>query len=171
MQRYHSAAEETDNGRGLSGEGKFGEPCKLRVIFVCAGDSSRALMAEIWANRLGKGWIEAQSATSDSPENNPRALAVMREAGIELVDRQPSPLTPELLAWANLVVTIRGPTDGPSPTLPSWIRENHWPLNNPAGATGAEEEIMREFRITRDIIRTCVTSLIVGQHAQDATRR
>jgi arsenate reductase len=171
MQRHDTVTEEMDNGRGLSGEEKFETLRILRVLFVCAGDSSRVLMAESWANHLGDGWIEALSATTGPQENNPRALAVMREAGLEPVDRRPARLTPEMLAWANLVVTIRGHADDPCPALPSWIRKNHWPLNNPAGATGAEEEIMREFRVTRDIIRTCVTSLIAGRRAREAARR
>ena len=166
MLRHNNDTEQMDNGRGLPGQEKIGASGKLRVIFVCAGDSSRVLMAESWANHLGDGSIEARSATTGAHENNPRALAVMREAGLELVERRPARLTPEMLAWANLVVTIRGHTDDPCPTLPSWIQKNHWPLNNSAGATGAEEEIMREFRVTRDIIRTCVTSLIVGRRTR-----
>lgn len=172
MQRHNNtAAEQTDNERGLFGNKKFATSGKLRVLFVCAGESSRVLMAEGWANHLGNGWIEALSATTGPHENNPRALAVMREAGLEPVDRRPARFTSEMLAWANLVVTIRGPTDDPCPALPSGIQKNHWPLNNPAGATGAEEEILREFRVTRDIIRTCVTSLIVERRTREAGYR
>ncbi len=84
----------------------FATPHKARVVFVCAGDSSRSLMAEGWANRLGGCWIEARSADTDPHNNNPRALAVMREADVDISQRTPVLLSPEILAWANLVVTI-----------------------------------------------------------------
>lgn len=161
----------TADDPGFSAGKPFGLARKARVLFLCAGDSSRSLMAEGWANRLGGDWIEARSADLEPHAINPRAIAAMCEAEVDISRLTPARLTPELLAWASLVVTIRGQVDGPCPTLPAWVRKNHWPLNDPARARGAEEEIAQFFRAARDTIRTCVTSLIVEQRARDATRR
>ncbi len=168
---HRDTAPPTANGPGFSAGNQFGVARKARVLFLCVGDSSRSLMAAGWANRLGGDWIEARAADRDPQAINPRAIAAMREAEVDISRLAPARLTPELLAWASLVVTIRGEADGPCPTLPAWVRKNHWPLNDPARARGAEEEIAQVFRAARDIIRTCVTSLIVEQRTRDASRR
>ena len=163
---------ETVNGPAFPGEDGFAAPRKTRVVFLCAGDSSRSLMAEGWANHLGGGWIEARAAVTGRHDAAPRALAVMSEAGVDLSPRPPSHITPEILAWAHLVVTICGRDEALTcPALPPWVRKNHWPLNDPAKATGTEQETLQAFRLTRDILRTCVTSLIVERRTRETARR
>lgn len=172
MQLQNTAPVGTDDGPMFPGGNGLATPRKARVVFLCTGDSSRSLMAEGWANRLGGCWIEARAADTDPHDNNPRAVAVMREVDMDISLRMPARLTPEILAWANLVVTICARDEERiCPGLPPWVRKNHWPLNDPAKATGAEEQIMQAYRATRDIIRTCVTSLIVERRIRETARR
>jgi arsenate reductase len=162
----------TVNGPVFPGQDGIAAPRKMRVVFLCAGDSSRSLMAEGWANHLGGSWIEARAAVTGRHDTIPRALAVMSESEVAMSPQPPSRITPEILAWANLVVTICGREEALTcPALPPWVRKNHWPLNDPAKATGTEQETLQAFRLTRDILRTCVTSLIVERRTRETARR
>ena len=135
---------------------------KIRVLFLCTGNSCRSQMAEGWANRLGHEWLEARSAGIEAHGKNPRAIAVMREAGVDISHQESTRVTPEMLAWADLVVTVCGHADEHCPVLPSGVQKKHWPLEDPAKATGTEEQIMAKFRATRDEVRGRAEGLIGG---------
>jgi arsenate reductase len=119
-------------------------------------------MAEGWANHLGKDWVEAGSAGIEAHGKNPRAIAVMREAGVDISHQESTRVTPEMLAQADLVVTVCGHADEHCPVLPPGVQKKHWPLEDPAKATGTEDEIMAKFRATRDEIKSRVEGLIGG---------
>lgn len=161
MQLRKNATSETRAVHEFSGEEKPGTPRKARVLFLGTGNAGRSRMAEGWANHLGNGWIEARSAGIEAHGKNPRAVAMMREVDVDISHRESTRLTPELLEWADLVVTVSKQADESCPALPRGTRKNHWPLNDPAGATGTDEKIMQVFRASRDTTRTCVTSLIM----------
>ena len=65
-----------------------------------------------------------------------------------------------MLAAADYMVTVCGHADEHCPVLPSHIRKEHWPLSDPAKATGSEEEVMAVFRAARDDIKQRVADLI-----------
>ena len=135
---------------------------KTRVLFLCTGNSCRSQMAEGWANHLGAEWLDARSAGIEAHGKNPRAIAVMREAGVDISHQESTRVTPEMLAWADLVVTVCGHADEHCPVLPPGVQKKHWPLEDPAKATGTEDEIMAKFRVTRDEVRGRVKDLIGG---------
>jgi arsenate reductase (thioredoxin) len=135
---------------------------KIKVLFLCTGNSCRSQMAEGWANHLGRGRVEAMSAGIEAHGKNPRAIAVMREAGVDISRQESTRVTPEMLAQADLVVTVCGHADEHCPALPPGVQKKHWPLEDPAKATGTEEEIMAKFRATRDEVRRRVDDLIGG---------
>ena len=135
---------------------------KVKVLFLCTGNSCRSQMAEGWANHLGSEWLEAQSAGIEAHGKNPRAIAVMREAGVDISGQESTRVTPEMLAWADLVVTVCGHADEHCPVLPPGVQKKHWPLEDPAKATGSEEEIMAKFRATRDEVKSRVEGMIGG---------
>ncbi len=132
----------------------------MNVLFLCTGNSCRSQMAEGWAHHLGGDWLAAQSAGIESHGQNPRAIEVMREAGVDISQQESTRLTDELLASADYLITVCGHADENCPVLPAGIRKEHWPLNDPAKATGSEGEIMSAFRESRDDIRRRVTKLI-----------
>ncbi|MDH3514479.1 MAG: arsenate reductase (thioredoxin) [Gammaproteobacteria bacterium] len=135
---------------------------KVRVLFLCTGNSCRSQMAEGWANHLGGKWLEASSAGIEAHGKNPRAIAIMREAGVDISRQESTRVTPEMLPQADLVVTVCGHADEHCPVLPPGVQKQHWPLEDPAKATGTEEQIMARFRTTRDEIRNRVEGLIGG---------
>jgi len=117
-------------------------------------------MAEGWAHHLGGDWLAAQSAGIESHGQNPRAIEVMLEAGVDISQQESTRLTDEMLASADYLVTVCGHADENCPALPAGIRKEHWPLNDPTKATGSEGEIMTVFRESRDDIRQRVAELI-----------
>jgi len=135
---------------------------KARILFLCTGNSCRSQMAEGWANHLGAEWLEAISAGIEAHGKNPRAIAVMREAGVDISRQESTRVTPEMLAQADLVVTVCGHADEHCPVLPPGVQKKHWPLEDPAKATGTEEQIMAKFRATRDEIKSRVEGMIGG---------
>ncbi len=117
-------------------------------------------MAEGWANYLGGEWLEAKSAGIEAHGKNPRAIAVMREAGVDISRQESTRVTSDMLAQADLVVTVCGHADEHCPVLPAGVQKKHWPLEDPAKASGTEHQIMAKFRATRDDIRAGVEELI-----------
>ena len=132
----------------------------MRVLFLCTGNSCRSQMAEAWARALGDDGLEFQSAGIEAHGKNPRALQVMQEAGIDISGQESTRLTDAMLDWAERVVTVCGHAEEHCPVLPPGTRKEHWPLDDPAKATGSDVEIMAVFRASRDDIRERVLNLI-----------
>jgi arsenate reductase len=65
-----------------------------------------------------------------------------------------------MLDRADVVVTVCGHADEVCPALPPGVRKLHWPLTDPAKATGSEDEIMAAFRATRDEVEWRVRQLL-----------
>jgi arsenate reductase len=136
------------------------KPHPLRLLFLCTGNSCRSQMAEGWVNHLGGGRVIAESAGIEAHGKNPRAITVMREAGVDISGQESSRVTDDMVVRADIVVTVCGHADEHCPVLPPGVKKLHWPLSDPAKASGTDEEIMRVFRATRDEIRARVTGLI-----------
>ncbi|MDD3449741.1 MAG: arsenate reductase (thioredoxin) [Gammaproteobacteria bacterium] len=135
-------------------------PHKTRILFLCTGNSCRSQMAEGWGRALGGGRFECRSAGIEAHGRNPRAIAVMAEAGVDISGQESTRLTEEMLAGVDLVVTVCGHADEHCPVLPAGTRKEHWPLSDPARATGTEAEVTAVFRATRDEVRGRVADLL-----------
>lgn len=131
-----------------------------RILFLCTGNSCRSQMAEGWARALACPQIEARSAGIEAHGKNRGAIAVMKEAGIDISKQESTRLMPEMLDWADYVVTVCGHADEHCPVVPPGTRKQHWPLDDPAKARGSEDEIMAVFRATRDEIERRVRALV-----------
>jgi arsenate reductase (thioredoxin) len=132
----------------------------MRLLFLCTGNSCRSQMAEGWARRLGCDRLEVRSAGIEAHGKNPRAIAVMAEAGVDISGQESTRLTDAVLTWADYVVTVCGDADEQCPVLPAGTRKEHWPLDDPAKAGGTEEHILAVFRATRDEVRRRVQDLV-----------
>ena len=132
----------------------------FNILFVCTGNSCRSQMAEGWLRALAGDRFGADSAGIEVHGQNPRAITVMREAGVDISGQQSTLLGDAQLKWADLVITVCGHADETCPMLPPGTLKEHWPLEDPARATGSEDEIMQAFRATRDEIRARVAELV-----------
>jgi len=132
----------------------------FNVLFLCTGNSCRSQMAEGWAKWYGRSLFEIHSAGIETHGKNPRAIAVMKEAGVDISDQESTKVSDDMLAQADLVVTVCGHADEHCPVLPPGTKKEHWPLDDPAKAQGTEEEIMQQFRASRDDIEARVKELL-----------
>ncbi len=132
----------------------------LHILFLCTGNSCRSQMAEGFARLLGGDQVSVQSAGIEAHGKNPRAIAAMQEAGVDVSGQESTRVTDAMLAAADVVVTVCGHADEHCPVLPTGTRRIHWPLPDPAKATGTEEEITAQFREVRDDIRARVEALL-----------
>lgn len=133
---------------------------KPSMLFLCTGNSCRSQMAEGWGRHYAGDRLEVHSAGIEAHGQNPRAIAVMAEAGIDISGQESTQVTDAMIDAADVVVTVCGHADEHCPVLPPGVRKIHWPLDDPAKATGTEEEILTVFRAGRDDIRERVRALV-----------
>jgi arsenate reductase len=140
----------------------------MNILFLCTGNACRSQMAEGWGRHLAPAGLHFDSAGIEAHGQNPRAIAAMAEAGIDIAGQQSTVVGDDLLAWADRVVTVCGHADEHCPVLPAGTAKEHWPLSDPAKATGSEDEIQATFRATRDEIERRVRDLIARLTTEEA---
>ena len=134
----------------------------IQILYLCTGNSCRSQMAEGWTRELGGEKIAPESAGIEAHGKNPRAIAIMREAGVDISGQESTVVTQQMLGRADIVVTVCGHADEQCPALPPGVPKVHWPLTDPAKASGSEEEILGEFRATREEVKRRVGDLLVA---------
>ena len=117
-------------------------------------------MAEGFAQTLGKGMVEAHSAGLMAAGVNARAIVVMRETGVDISGQRSREIDPDLLRTMDVVVTLCDNAARSCPVTPPGVKKMHWPIKDPVGVVGTEEEIMRDFRRARDEIKEKIQCLI-----------
>ncbi|MBI4572241.1 MAG: arsenate reductase ArsC [candidate division NC10 bacterium] len=132
---------------------------RIKLLFVCTGNSARSQMAEGFARHLGQGRIEAHSAGMEPSRLNPFAVAAMREKGIDISGQQSKAFDEDLARRMDVVVTVCGNADERCPVLPPEVQKLHWPLEDPSVAKGTDAEILATFRKSRDEIETRILEL------------
>lgn len=135
---------------------------KLRILFLCTGNSCRSQMAEGFARALKSDSLEAYSAGIEKHGLNPRAVRVMAEAGVD-ISGQYSKTTDELGAIDfDYVITV---CDNARESCPLFIGEAqivHVGFDDPprlAQEATTEEEALTHYRRVRDEIRSFVEGL------------
>jgi protein-tyrosine-phosphatase len=124
------------------------------VLFVCLHNAGRSQMSQALFEQAAAGRHRALSAGSVADPDgrvHPQVVDVMREAGIDLAGRRPQPLTTELAARADVVVTM-GCGDS-CPLIPG-KRYVDWELPDP------KDRPLEEVRATRDEILRRVRALL-----------
>ncbi len=139
----------------------------VKIMFLCTGNTCRSQMAEGFARAMGGDVVESCSAgVNPAGQVHPKAIAVMQEAGVDISTQWSKPIDPDLLAKMDMVITLCGNADATCPMTPPGIKRLHWPIDDPVGATGTEDEIMAEFRRARNEIKERVSDLIRGLKAE-----
>ncbi len=129
---------------------------KLKVLFLCTGNSCRSQMAEGWARALKGDIIEPYSAGLEAHGLNPRAVQVMAEAGVDISAQRSKTVDALPDVPFDYVVTVCDQAAEACPLFPGQAKVIHRGFTDPARATGSEEEILAVFRRVRDEIRDFV---------------
>ena len=126
----------------------------MKILILCTGNSCRSQMAEGFLKSFD-GTLEVHSAgTEPSSEVHPKAIVVMNEIGINLNDNYPKKVDEFLKEEFDYVISVCG---GAKETCPAFIgkvkNRIHIGFDDPADATGTDEEIYAEFKRIRDEIK------------------
>lgn len=125
---------------------------KKIIYFLCTGNSCRSQMAEGFGHHyLGEEW-EVYSAGIEAHGVNPNAVKAMKEIDIDITTQTSDIIDPDILAKADLVVTLCGHANDICPATPPNKERVHWGFDDPAKAEGTEEEKWAFFQRVRDEI-------------------
>lgn len=142
------------------------------VLVLCTGNSCRSHMAEGILREASKGMLDVKSAGSNPAGYvHPKAVAVMEEIGIDVSGHHSKHMDEFLDQRVDTVITVCGNADQACPTFPGQLNRHHWSFDDPAHATGTEEEILAEFRRVRDEIRLVFQAYAAGIREALAMRR
>ncbi len=122
------------------------------VLFLCVANSSRSQMAEGFARAMAPRSVEVFSAGSAPTTVNPNAVAVMAEVGVDISKHRSKAIDDVPKTRIGTVVTLCA--EEVCPVFAGDVQRLHWPLDDPAAASGSEENVLAEFRRVRDAIRT-----------------
>ena len=127
---------------------------KPLVLILCTGNSCRSHLAEGILRAAAGDLLEVASAGSKPAGYvHPLAIRVMQEIGIDLSAHHSKHLDEFLDRPVETVITVCGNADQVCPMFPGQVNRYHWGFDDPAHATGTEDEQLAVFRRVRDEIR------------------
>ncbi len=136
---------------------------KHRVLILCTGNSCRSHMAEGILRAAAGSLIEVHSAGSVPADYvHPKAIQVMQEIGIDISTHASKHMHQFLDRDIATVITVCGRADQACPRFPGQVNRHHWGFDDPAHASGSEEEILAEFRRVRDEIKAVFGAYAAG---------
>ncbi len=119
---------------------------RIRVLFVCTGNSARSVMAEALLRRDGGDAFEVESAGSEPKGINPLTLRVLDEVGIDASWARSKSVTEFLGQRFDYVITLCDQARQACPVFPGVHETLHWDFEDPAEAEGTDEERLVVFR-------------------------
>ena len=125
----------------------------MKILVLCTGNSCRSQIAEGYLKHFGDGRVEVYSAGVETHGVNPRAVAIMKEDGIDISNQTSNNVNEYTGIDFDYVITVCDNAKEKCPYFPSRAVKFHHNFPDPAKATGTEQEIMREFRKVRDMIK------------------
>ncbi len=135
---------------------------KLKVLFLCTGNSCRSHMAEGWARHLKDDVIEAYSAGIETHGLNPNAVKVMAEAGVDITGQRSKNVSELMHLPLDYVVTVCGHAHEACPVFGGNAKVAHVGFDDPparAQAAKTDQQALDCYRRVRDEIRRFVEKL------------
>lgn len=135
---------------------------KLKILFLCTGNSCRSQMAEGWTRYLKDDSIEPYSAGIETHGLNPHAVEVMHEAGVDISGHQSKHLTTLKDIPFDWVITVCDHANENCPVFPGKVKRLHCSFADPpklAERAKTREEALSHYRRVRDDIRRFVEQL------------
>lgn len=133
---------------------------KKRVLILCTGNSARSQMAEGLLRHDGGDRFDVESAGTIASFVRPQAIEAMKEIGIDISGHRSKSVDEFTAQEFDYVVTVCDNAKENCPIFPGKTERIHWSFDDPADATGTEEEKLAVFRRVRDEIRTRLQGFI-----------
>jgi len=125
-----------------------------KILVLCTGNSCRSQIAEGYLRHFAGDHAEIYSAGVETHGVNPRAIAIMKEDGIDISAHTSNNIDEYRDIDFDFVITVCDNARERCPYFPTKAQKFHYNFPDPAKATGTETEIMAEFRAVRDMIKT-----------------
>jgi arsenate reductase len=135
---------------------------KPRILFLCTGNSCRSQMAEGLLRYLGGGQVDAFSAGTDPKGVHPLAVKVMAEVQIDISEQSSKHVDAFAGQSFDFVITVCDRAKEQCPVWPGAPQRVHWSLDDPAEASGSEEQRLAVFRRVRDEIRQRIRLFLIS---------
>ena len=132
---------------------------KIKVLFLCTGNSCRSQMAEGWARHLKGDVIEAYSAGVNPASLSRRAVRVMADAGVDISGQKSKHIDDVIGIQFDYVVTVCNNAREHCPVFPGRAKRIHKTFEDPSFVQGTKNEIMAAFTKTRDQIRLFIEKM------------
>jgi arsenate reductase len=126
---------------------------KTRVLFLCTGNSARSQMAEGYLRQLADDRFQVYSAGTHPVGLNPKAVAAMKEVGIDISNHHSKSVDEFVGQQFDYVITVCDSAKESCPIFPGAANRLHYSFPDPAAAQGSAEAQMAVFRRVRDEIR------------------
>jgi arsenate reductase len=144
---------------------------KPSVLILCTGNSCRSHLAEGILRHAASDLFDVHSAGSKPAGYvHPKAITVMAEIGIDISGHTSKHMNEFLDRKIDTVITVCGNADQACPMFPGQVNRYHWGFDDPAHATGTEEEILAVFRRVRDQIKLVFGAYAAGYREQKSGR-
>jgi len=135
---------------------------KVKILFLCTGNSCRSQMAEGWVRHLKGDALEPWSAGTVAKGLDPRAVRAMAEVGVDISAQRSKPVEEIMTVPFDWVITVCGHAAETCPVFPGRVRRLHVGFDDPpalAREAATEEEAMAHYRRVRDEIRRFIDGL------------
>ena len=140
-----------------------------RVLILCTGNSCRSQMAEALWEHLGEGdWQSESAGSKPSGYVHPLAIRAMAELDIDISSNTSKSLDQFKDQPFDLVVTVCDNAKESCPVYSGATQTLHWPFDDPADATGTEDEQMTVFRRVRDEIKSTIQNYLTTRKGPSA---
>jgi len=124
-----------------------------KILVLCTGNSCRSQLAEGYLKHFAGGKAEVYSAGVETHGLNPRAVAAMKEDGIDISSHTSNLIDEYKDIPFDFVITVCDHAKERCPYFPSQAQKFHYNFPDPAKAKGTEEEIFQQFREVRQMIK------------------
>ena len=126
-----------------------------RILILCTGNSCRSQMAEGFLKSFDSSLTVFSAGTKATSRVHPKAIQVMNEIGIDLSKNFPKTVDQFLSESFDYVITVCDNAKESCPVFFGNVKHRlHIGFDDPADATGTEEDILSVFRRVRDEIKT-----------------
>ncbi len=134
------------------------------ILILCTGNSCRSHLAEGFLKKgLGEGYDVQSAGSKPAGYVHPLAIQVMQEVGIDISGHRSKHLSEFLKQPIETVITVCGNADQACPMFPGQLNRYHWGFDDPAHATGTEQEKLVIFRRVRDEIKRVFEAYAAGR--------
>lgn len=124
-----------------------------KILVLCTGNSCRSQIAEGYLRYFVGDKAEIYSAGIETHGVNPRAIATMKEDGIDISKHTSNNIEEYKGIDFEFVITVCDHAKKRCPYFPTQAKKFHYNFPDPAKATGTEEEILEQFSIVRQMIK------------------